>query len=264
MRRHRVGRLSRAPRLAARPHRRAAPGVAREHLNSAVLQRPRRGRTSPSTRFAPTRCAPALTIMGVAIGVFVVVALSSVVHGINESFARDIEAAGPTSFFVYRRPIGGFQACDGTDETCPERRNPAITMEEVRMLERLPTIRVSHGTRRHRRARSATRTGSSTPGIEAYSRQLDGRRRRGHLSRGGASRAPSTTRAARVVIVNDEAGAATLRRVRPARQADHHRRRPVHGHRHLPLHGEPYGNADVGRGWRRPEGDHPVETARTH
>jgi putative ABC transport system permease protein len=81
-----------------------------------------------------------LTIMGVAVGVFVVVALSSVVSGVNESFARDVEAAGPTSFFVYRRPINAFQACDGTDETCPERRNPMITMDEVKMLERLPTI----------------------------------------------------------------------------------------------------------------------------
>ena len=42
----------------------------------------------------------ALTILGVGIGVFVVVALSSVVHGINERFARDLEAAGPTSFYV--------------------------------------------------------------------------------------------------------------------------------------------------------------------
>jgi putative ABC transport system permease protein len=82
-----------------------------------------------------------LTIMGVALGVFVVVAMSSVVQGINESFRRDIEAAGPTSFFVYRRPISGFNACDGTDETCPERRNPAITMDEVAAIERLPTIR---------------------------------------------------------------------------------------------------------------------------
>jgi len=81
-----------------------------------------------------------LTIMGVAVGVFVVVALSSVVTGVNESFARDVEAAGPTSFFVYRRPISAFSACDGTDETCPERRNPMITMDEVKMLERLPNI----------------------------------------------------------------------------------------------------------------------------
>jgi putative ABC transport system permease protein len=82
-----------------------------------------------------------LTIMGVALGVFVVVAMSSIVQGINESFRRDVEAAGPTSFFVYRRPIGGFNVCDGTDETCPERRNPGITMDEVATIERLPTIR---------------------------------------------------------------------------------------------------------------------------
>ena len=42
----------------------------------------------------------ALTIMGVAVGVFVVVALSSVIRGVNESFARDVAAAGPTSFFI--------------------------------------------------------------------------------------------------------------------------------------------------------------------
>ena len=82
-----------------------------------------------------------LTIMGVALGVFVVVAMSSVVRGINESFRRDLEAAGPTSFYVYRRPIGGFNSCDGTVETCPERRNPAITLDEVATLERLTSIR---------------------------------------------------------------------------------------------------------------------------
>src|SRR5919108_6021853 len=69
-----------------------------------------------------------LTIMGVAVGVFVVVALSSVVRGVNESFARDVAAAGPTSFFVYRRPIGAFKHCDPNDPTtCPDRRNPPIT-----------------------------------------------------------------------------------------------------------------------------------------
>src|SRR5881394_3445299 len=82
----------------------------------------------------------ALTIMGVAIGVFVVVALSSVVRGINESFARDLEASGPTSFYVYRRNIQAFRSCDGTDETCPDRRNPMIRMAEVHAIERLPSI----------------------------------------------------------------------------------------------------------------------------
>jgi putative ABC transport system permease protein len=86
------------------------------------------------------RVRAALTIMGVAVGVFVVVALSSVVHGINEAFARDVAAAGPTSFFVYRRPISGFNACDGTDDTCPWRRNPPITLDEAQAIERLPSI----------------------------------------------------------------------------------------------------------------------------
>src|SRR5258708_8683860 len=84
-----------------------------------------------------------LTIMGVALGVFVVVAMSSVVQGINESFRRDVEAAGPTSFFVYRRPIGGFNVCHGTDETSPERRHPVITLAACPPPHRPPTIRAS-------------------------------------------------------------------------------------------------------------------------
>ncbi|HEX7938009.1 MAG TPA: ABC transporter permease [Gemmatimonadaceae bacterium] len=82
----------------------------------------------------------ALTIMGVAIGVFVVVALSSVVRGINESFAKDLEASGPTSFYVFRRDLQAFRNCDGTAETCQDRRNPIIRANEVKTLERLPNI----------------------------------------------------------------------------------------------------------------------------
>ena len=81
-----------------------------------------------------------LTIMGVAIGVFVVVALSSVVRGINETFRRDMEASGPTSFYVFRRDLQAFRNCDGTAETCQDRRNPIIRMSEVRAIERLPNI----------------------------------------------------------------------------------------------------------------------------
>src|SRR6185436_16198580 len=81
----------------------------------------------------------ALTIMGVGVGVFVVVALSSVIQGINESFRKDLEAAGPTSFYVYRRPLNAFQNCPDAD-ACPERRNPGITMDEVAGLARLPNM----------------------------------------------------------------------------------------------------------------------------
>jgi putative ABC transport system permease protein len=82
----------------------------------------------------------ALTILGVAVGVFVVVALSAAIHGINASVAKDLESAGPTSFFVYRRPVSLATICDGTDETCPWRRNPPVTMDEAAAIARLPEI----------------------------------------------------------------------------------------------------------------------------
>ncbi|MCU0617977.1 MAG: hypothetical protein MUD17_12970, partial [Gemmatimonadaceae bacterium] len=58
-----------------------------------------------------------LTIMGVAVGVFVVVLIAAAVHGINQSVAKDFESAGPTTFFVSRYPIS-FENCDGTANTC--------------------------------------------------------------------------------------------------------------------------------------------------
>ena len=45
----------------------------------------------------------ALTILGVAVGVFVVVVMSAAVHGINASVAKQFEAAGPDHLF--REPL---------------------------------------------------------------------------------------------------------------------------------------------------------------
>ena len=143
-----------------------------------------------------------LTIMGVAIGVFVVVALSSVVRGINEAFAKDVAAAGPTSFFLYRRNIGGFQACDGTDETCPERRNPPITIDEANAIERLPTIyavtsHVANGASFRYRDRLIN------AGVEAYTPNwtaVDG----GDIYPGRSFTYAENATAARVVIVNEK------------------------------------------------------------
>src|SRR5512140_3767696 len=80
-----------------------------------------------------------LTILGIAVGVFVVVVISAAVHGINAGVARDFEKAGPMTFFLSRYPIT-FEACDGTDDTCLWRHNPAITMAEWKAVEDLPTV----------------------------------------------------------------------------------------------------------------------------
>jgi putative ABC transport system permease protein len=81
----------------------------------------------------------ALTVMGVSVGVFVVVALASIVHGINEGFAKDIAAAGPTTFWVSRRLVR-LVPCQGAEDRCPDRRNPPLTTREAAAIQRLDII----------------------------------------------------------------------------------------------------------------------------
>ncbi len=81
----------------------------------------------------------ALTILGVAVGVFVVVVISAAVHGINESVAKQFESAGPTTFYVNRYPIT-FESCDDSGDTCKWRANPRLTFTEADALARLTSV----------------------------------------------------------------------------------------------------------------------------
>jgi putative ABC transport system permease protein len=83
-----------------------------------------------------------LTILGIAVGVFVVVVISAAIHGINESVAKDFESTGPTTFFVSRFPIS-FERCDGTDATCKYRRNPPVSLQDLSIIQQLPSVRVA-------------------------------------------------------------------------------------------------------------------------
>ena len=85
------------------------------------------------------RVRAALTILGVAVGVFVVVLISAMVHGINQSVAKQFESAGPTTFFVQRFPIV-FEACDDSGDTCKWRSNPSLTFAEAEALTRVETV----------------------------------------------------------------------------------------------------------------------------
>lgn len=81
-----------------------------------------------------------LTILGVSVGVFVVVAIGAMITGINNAVTKDLAAAGPTTFFVSRAPIS-FEACDGTADTCKWRRNPRLTVDDAATFRALPSIR---------------------------------------------------------------------------------------------------------------------------
>jgi putative ABC transport system permease protein len=109
-----------------------------------------------------------LTILGIAVGVFVVVAISAAIHGINQSVARDFASTGPTTFFVTRYPIS-FENCDGSDGTCAWLRNPPLRANEIESLRRLTTIEAV-GERLDWSAAAKFRDRSlSGAGVEGYS-----------------------------------------------------------------------------------------------
>jgi putative ABC transport system permease protein len=82
-----------------------------------------------------------LTVLGVAIGVMVVIAMGSAITGINNSITSILESAGPKTFFVQRYFSGGLEVSDGSDELSPWRRMPEITVQEAELIRRLPAVR---------------------------------------------------------------------------------------------------------------------------
>jgi len=145
----------------------------------------------------------ALTILGVAVGVFVVVVISAAIHGINASVARDFEKAGPTTFSLSRYPIT-FEACDGTDDTCKWLHNPRLTLADAKALGALPTVRASSATMGlGREVRYKDKDLSSTQVIGSTSNWtiID---HAGDLYPGRSFTDAEETNGARVVVVNDE------------------------------------------------------------
>jgi putative ABC transport system permease protein len=86
-----------------------------------------------------------LTILGIAVGVFVVTAMAAGVHGINEGVSKSFEAAGPTTFYVTRWPMG-LTNCNGSDDSCPWRHHAPLTINEATAISMLPSI---HGVIAH-------------------------------------------------------------------------------------------------------------------
>jgi len=143
-----------------------------------------------------------LTILGIAVGVFVVVVISAAIHGINQSVAKDFESAGPTTFFVSRFPIS-FEACDGTDATCKFLRNPPLTLTDVDALAPLPSVRsvgAQVQTQRTMSYRDKRVTGVEVDGYTNNWQQTDG----GDIYPGRNFTANEGRAADRVIIVNDK------------------------------------------------------------
>jgi putative ABC transport system permease protein len=149
------------------------------------------------------RVRAALTILGVAVGVFVVVVISAAIHGINASVAKDFESAGPTTFFVSRYPIT-FEACDGTDDTCKWRHNPRLSYADNKVLNALPSVRAA-GARlfmgKEVRYKDRVLSGTQVIGYTANWTTIDGA---GDLYPGRSFTEAEELNGDHVIIINDE------------------------------------------------------------
>ena len=145
----------------------------------------------------------ALTILGVAVGVFVVVVISAAIHGINTSVARDFERAGPKTFFLNRFPIT-FEACDGTDDTCKWRHNPRLTYADAKAIGALSSIRAAAaqlGMNKEVRYKDRVLSSTTVIGETANWTIVDNA---GDLYPGRSFTETEELNGERVVIVNDE------------------------------------------------------------
>jgi putative ABC transport system permease protein len=144
----------------------------------------------------------ALTILGVAIGVTVVIAMGAAITGINRSVSGMLEAAGPKTFFVFRFFNGGINVSDGSEETQPWMRNPWLSVEDAELIRRLPTVRdvnvgeytqgpVSYGT--------VSLKGVAMAGFGPHWIQVNG----GDILQGRNFTEAEYAAGARVVVIND-------------------------------------------------------------
>ena len=78
----------------------------------------------------------ALTILGVAIGVMVVMVIASVVRGINVGVTDMVEQLGPRTFYVFREFQAGIVVSDGSRR----RRPPPLIADEADWIARSPSI----------------------------------------------------------------------------------------------------------------------------
>jgi len=146
----------------------------------------------------------ALTILGIAIGVFVVVIISSAIHGVNTSIAQEFEKAGPTTFFVNRFPIT-LEACDDSDETCQWRNNPPLRLNEAEAIRALPSVQmltIRTGISAPVRYRDRYLSSTSVRATSAGWLEVDG----GDIIQGRDFTPSEESNGSRVVVINEAMG----------------------------------------------------------
>jgi len=81
-----------------------------------------------------------LTILGVAVGVSVVLALAALTTGIRSSVMDAFESGGPNNFVVMRFDFTAVRISDGGNNRPPWWNKPELLPSEAERLDRLPTV----------------------------------------------------------------------------------------------------------------------------
>jgi putative ABC transport system permease protein len=175
----------------------------RSGRKASVLSRMLEGSAIALDSIRANKVRAALTILGVAIGVTVVIAMASAITGINHSITGILESAGPKTFFVDRYFSGGLDVSDGSDALSPWRRMPWLTVEEAELIRQLPTVRDVN-------VSESTNGPVSFEGVELKSVAIAGMSPSWNLVNGGDILAGRNftqmeyAAGARVVIINDK------------------------------------------------------------
>lgn len=105
-----------------------------------LLARAWEGITLALSAVRANKTRASLTILGVAIGVMVVIAMASTITGIQNSVSEIVTRAGPKTFYVMRYFQAGIQVSDGSDEMSPWRRRPRLSRDEAELIRKLPYV----------------------------------------------------------------------------------------------------------------------------
>ncbi len=84
-----------------------------------------------------------LTTAGMVVGVATVMAMASVVTGVRGAVTEELAAIGPDNFVVERFDMTRIRFAELGEGKAPWAGAPAITLREVELLARLPTVRTA-------------------------------------------------------------------------------------------------------------------------
>lgn len=119
---------------------RMAPGTSRlEERGASGLMALVEGFLIARDAIRANRIRSLLTVLGVAVGVSVVVAIGALMTGLRESVMTAFEAAGPDNFVVTRFDFTSLTVGDRNDRP-PWWGKPEIEAEEARRLDALPSV----------------------------------------------------------------------------------------------------------------------------